>query len=63
MVLEMRQRCEKCEVALAPDGEAYICTYECTFCRGCTETMQYTCSNCNGELLQRPRRVTRGEAR
>src|SRR5579863_5693015 len=32
MNLEMRRRCEKCTAALQSDGEAYICSFECTFC-------------------------------
>jgi hypothetical protein len=59
MALEMRIKCEKCESALAFDGEAYICSYECTFCRRCTEKMQHICPNCGGELLARPRRQTK----
>ena len=37
MALELRPECERCGVALAPDGEAYICSYECTFCGLCAE--------------------------
>jgi hypothetical protein len=28
MALELRTACERCGVALAPDGEARICSYE-----------------------------------
>ncbi|MFD6244669.1 DUF1272 domain-containing protein [Streptomyces roseolus] len=57
MALEMRDRCERCETAALPaDGEARICSYECTFCVPCTEEMSGTCPNCGGELLPRPRR-------
>jgi hypothetical protein len=59
MALEMRSKCEKCDAPLAGDGEAYICSYECTFCRQCTKKMQHICPNCGGELLTRPRRQTR----
>ncbi len=54
MALEMRDRCEKCETGLPWGGDAYICSYECTFCHRCSEGMIYTCPNCGGELLRRP---------
>ena len=56
MSLEMRAVCEKCNAAVPPEGEAYICSYECTFCKSCTEGMRQTCPNCGGELLRRPKR-------
>jgi hypothetical protein len=56
MALEMRSECERCKAALAADGEAHICSFECTFCSACTEAMARTCPNCGGELLRRPRR-------
>jgi hypothetical protein len=58
VALEMRAECERCGVPLGPDGEAYICSYECTYCRGCAEELDFDCRNCNGELVTRPRRVT-----
>ena len=57
MTLDMRDQCERCEAKLAPDEEAYICSYECTFCRDCTEDMRAVCPNCGGELLHRPKRA------
>jgi hypothetical protein len=54
----MREQCERCGVALAHDGDAVICSYECTFCRPCGEAMGFVCPNCSGELVARPRRVT-----
>jgi hypothetical protein len=57
MPLEMRGACERCGNALSPEGEAYICSFECTFCATCTHDLQAICSNCGGELLRRPRRV------
>ncbi len=56
MALEMRPVCEKCNAALPHDGEAYICSYECSFCKGCTDATQGTFPNCGGELLRRPKR-------
>jgi len=57
MALELRTACERCGAALAPDGEARICSYECTFCASCTDEMYGVCPNCGGELLPRPKRV------
>lgn len=57
MPLEMRARCEKCEATLEAGDLAFICSYECTFCPGCTMTMGQRCPNCSGELVRRPRRA------
>jgi hypothetical protein len=57
MALEMRATCERCGAALAADGEALICSFECTFCRACGESMAFVCPNCSGELVARPKRV------
>jgi hypothetical protein len=51
----MKSACEKCGQALEPQAEAYICTYECTFCPECAESMAAVCPNCGGELVRRPR--------
>lgn len=56
MALQMKTDCERCHGFLSPRGEAYICSYECTFCQACTGAMQATCPNCGGELVRRPRR-------
>ena len=42
MALEMRAACEKCDARLGPEAEAYICSYECTFCPACTTAMATT---------------------
>ena len=57
-MLQLRPGCECCDRDLPPDStEAYICTYECTFCRDCAlETLKGACPNCGGELVRRPRR-------
>ena len=57
MSLEMRIACERCSVALAADGEARVCSFECTFCPACSEAMDHICPNCGGELVARPKRV------
>ncbi len=57
-MLELRPNCECCDRdLLAESNAAMICTFECTFCRGCAETLlQGICPNCGGELVARPRR-------
>ncbi len=56
MALEMKVRCMHCERPLAADSEAYICSFECTFCRECTDNCKKECPNCGGELVARPKR-------
>jgi hypothetical protein len=57
-MLQIRPNCECCNKDLAPDSnDAYICSYECTFCNDCTSrVLGGKCPNCGGELLSRPRR-------
>ncbi len=57
MALELRTTCERCDVALAQDGDAVICSYECTFCSACGDAMELVCPNCRGELVPRPKRA------
>ena len=61
MTLEMKKECEKCREALTDDGEAFICSYECTFCQDCSKEMNSICPNCGGELVARPRRRVRSD--
>ncbi len=60
--MEMRGECERGHEALSPDGRAYICSHECTFCASCARTMAFVCPNCAGELVRRPRRDARPPA-
>jgi two-component system, LytTR family, sensor kinase len=53
----MKHACEGCGVPLSADAEAYVCSYECTFCLTCYFNRQKTCPHCGGELVRRPRRV------
>ena len=55
-MLEVRPNCEFCDKDLPPESEeALICTFECTFCSDCAETiLKYVCPNCGGELVRRP---------
>ena len=54
----MKTECEGCAQSLQPDDEAYICSYECTFCAECASRKQEVCPNCGGELVRRARRRT-----
>jgi hypothetical protein len=56
VALELKPACEHCGVTLAADGEAEICSYECTFCVACADAMGHVCPNCGGELVRRPPR-------
>ena len=51
----MKTTCEGCSLTLEPDGEAYICAFECTFCKNCASHTQNICPHCGGELVRRPR--------
>ena len=54
-MLELRPNCECCDRDLPPQAaDAMICTFECTFCKGCAQAMALTCPNCGGELVRRP---------
>jgi uncharacterized protein len=57
-MLQLRPNCECCDRDLPPDAtDALICSFECTFCRGCAErNFGGRCPNCGGELVARPRR-------
>lgn len=57
-MLELRPGCECCDVDLPPGStDAYICSFECTFCVTCAETrLRGKCPNCGGELVRRPSR-------
>ena len=55
-MLELRPSCEHCNTALPPNSkEARICTYECTFCATCVESVVLNvCPNCGGGFVPRP---------
>jgi hypothetical protein len=57
-MLQLRPSCECCDKALPPEStDACICSFECTFCVACAESVLYgKCPNCGGELVARPRR-------
>ena len=56
MALELRPNCEHCDVDLPPNSNAArICTYECTFCATCVDTVFFdVCPNCGGGFTPRP---------
>jgi uncharacterized protein len=60
-VLELRPTCEHCNKALPPDSvEARICSYECTFCATCVDTvLENVCPNCAGGFVPRPIRPSK----
>jgi uncharacterized protein len=56
-MLELRPTCEHCNKVLPPDSlEARICTYECTFCATCVDSIlaNNICPNCGGGFVARP---------
>ena len=55
-MLELRPTCEHCNKALPPAStEAMICTYECTFCTTCVDSVTgNVCPNCGGGFCARP---------
>lgn len=57
-MLEIRPVCENCGKALPNESnEAMICTFECTFCRNCVNTVLHNvCPNCGGGFEKRPTR-------
>ena len=59
-MLDLRPNCECCDKDLPPEAaDAMICSFECTFCRDCTETsLAGRCPNCGGDLVARPIRPT-----
>ncbi len=61
MALQLRPNCECCDRDLPPAStEARICSYECTFCAECAETMLFNvCPNCGGGFAPRPVRPAR----
>jgi uncharacterized protein len=56
MALELRPNCEYCDRDLPPQSPlARICSYECTFCADCVDTVLLNvCPNCGGGFAPRP---------
>lgn len=57
-MLDLRPSCEHCDRDLPPTSlDARVCTFECTFCADCADTLLgNVCPNCAGELVPRPAR-------
>lgn len=55
-MLELRPNCEYCDRDLPPASpDARICSYECTFCDRCVESVLHNvCPNCGGGFVPRP---------
>lgn len=55
-MLELRPTCEHCNKALPPDStDAMICSYECTFCKNCVDSvLENVCPSCGGGFSSRP---------
>ena len=55
-MLKLRPNCEYCDKDLPPQAaDARICTYECTFCANCVDTILFNvCPNCGGGFVPRP---------
>ena len=55
-MLEIRPTCENCNKNLPFNSkEAMICTFECTYCIDCVETiLKHVCPNCGGNFSPRP---------
>ncbi|WP_434353755.1 DUF1272 domain-containing protein [Psychrobacter sp. HD31] len=55
-MLALRPNCECCDVDLPADADnAYICSFECTFCHDCvTGVLKGACPNCGGDFSKRP---------
>lgn len=55
-MLEIRPTCEHCNKSLPFNSEeAMICTFECTYCKDCVDTvLQQVCPNCGGGFEKRP---------
>ncbi len=55
-MLELRPNCECCDKDLPPEAaDAFICTFECTFCADCVANrLKGVCPNCGGNFVPRP---------
>ncbi|MHA7872408.1 MAG: DUF1272 domain-containing protein [Hyphococcus sp.] len=54
-MLDLRPNCERCDKDLPPDSEAWICTFECTFCTDCVDgPLARVCPKCGGNFEKRP---------
>jgi hypothetical protein len=55
MALELRPTCENCGKKLPPEAlDAWICSFECTYCSSCVKKLGNVCPNCGGGFMPRP---------
>ena len=55
-MLELRPNCECCDKDLPPDSpEAFICSFECTFCRDCMTTRTAAANWCGALCVPKRR--------
>lgn len=54
--MEIRLNCENCDKLLPNESiEAMICSFDCTFCKECVDTILLNvCPNCGGGFEKRP---------
>lgn len=55
-MLEIKINCEHCAKSLPNQStQAMICSFECTFCKDCVDTiLENVCPNCGGGFEKRP---------
>ena len=55
-MLDLRPNCQLCDRDLPPDApDARICSYECTYCAHCVDTvLRDVCPTCGGNFTPRP---------
>jgi len=55
-MLLLKPNCECCNRDLPADSrDAWICSFECTFCTECvSKRLRGVCPNCGGEFVRRP---------
>lgn len=46
----IKSNCEKCSIDFSPKDKVYSCSYNCTYCVGCSVELKYICPNCSGQL-------------
>jgi hypothetical protein len=61
-MLLLKPNCECCDRDLPPESaDARICSFECTFCSECAESVfNEVCPNCGGNFVPRPIRPPAG---
>ncbi len=48
-----KDKCERCDAALADSAAGHACSFQCTFCEPCAASMNHVCPNCSGTLSPR----------